>query len=113
MDLQTIALIITLVGLSGGFVWKLTRVERALSDKITDSRDEIERRQEQHSREVGETIAALRQKVNDVELHAANNYVRRDGFYKVQEALTQDIKELGRSLEGRLQRMEAKIDSKT
>ena len=113
MDIQTITLIVLIAGMAGTFIWKLSRVETALSEKITKSRDEIEIRQDQHIHAVGETIAAIRQKANDIELFAANNYVRRDGFYKVQEKLTEDIKELGRNIDVRLQRMEAKIDSKT
>lgn len=91
-------------------VWKLSQLEVRLRGDISKARDEIEMRQDQHSREFGETIAALRQKVADVELYAANNYVRRDGFYKVQEQLTADIKALGLEIKGRLERMEAKID---
>lgn len=110
---QLISLIATLLLMTAGGVWKLSRVESALRKDITDSRDEIEEKQRQHSREFGETVAAIRQKVADVELYGANNYVRREGFYKVQEALTADIKAMGDKIELRLSRMETKIDSKT
>lgn len=113
LDVAAAAHIVALIVLAASGVWKLTRVENALSEKITRSRDEIEARQDTATREVGETIAALRQKVAEVELYAANNYVRRDGFYKVRDQMTSDIKELRRELVERLDRMEVKIDSKT
>lgn len=93
--------------------WKLGQVQLALSDKISISRDEIEQRQDTNTRQIGETIAAMRQKLSDVELYGANNYIRREGFYKVQEQLTNDIKQLGEKLEARLLRMESKIDTKS
>lgn len=93
--------------------WKLGQLQLAIGDKITHARSEIEDRQDSHLREFGETAAAIRQKVADVELYTANNFIRREGFYKVQEQLTGDIKTLGEKIETRLLRMEVKLDSKT
>ena len=112
-DVQTISLIVTLLAMSAGGVWQLSRVEKALRDDINKSRDEIEEKQERAVHDVGETIAAIRQKLADVELYAANNYVRRDGFYKVQEMLTADIRALGDKIEARFVRLETKLDTKT
>lgn len=92
-------------------VWKLSQLEGSLRTDIGKAKDEIESRQDSNTRQIGETIAALRQKINDVELYSANNYVRREGFYKVQEQLTNDVKSLGEKIEKRLERMEGKIDS--
>jgi (p)ppGpp synthase/HD superfamily hydrolase len=105
IDLQTIALIVTLVSMAGGGVWKLSRVEAALRKDINDAREDIESKQERQSREFGETVAAIRQKVHDVEMYAANNYVRLDGFYKVRDELREDIRELGVQLNKRLDKM--------
>lgn len=113
LDIQTISLILTLIGISAGGVWQLSRVEKALRGDIAESRDEVERKQDRHSQEFGETVAAIRQKVADVELYAANNYVRRDGFYKVQEQMTSDIRALGDKIEARFVRLETKLDTKT
>ncbi len=113
IDTQATALIVTLIGMAVGGVWKLSRVESALRKDITDSKQEIEEKQNQHSREFGETIAAIRQKVAEVELYAANTYVRRDGFYKVRDELSADIKTAVADLKADLRRMETKIDSKT
>lgn len=113
LDIQTISLILTLIGMSAGGVWQLSRVESALRKDITHARDEIEAKLDQEVRHFGETIAAIRQKVADVELYAANNYVRRDGFYKVQEEIKAELAKVVEKLEKRLERMEVKIDSKT
>jgi hypothetical protein len=111
LDGQTITIIIALVSFAVGGVWKLSRVESALRADITAAKDEVEEKQSQHSREFGETIAALRQKIADVELYASNHYVRRDGFYKVQEQFTADLRALGDRIEARFVRLEAKIDN--
>ncbi len=113
MDLQTVAFIASLLGMAVGGIWKLTRVETALRECINASRVDVEEKQDRHSREFGETIAAIRQKVADIELFAANHYVRRDGFTQVQAQLTSDIQHLGDKIEERFIRLEAKIDTKT
>lgn len=111
--IAVVAFALNFVGTLVAGVWKLSRLEIALRSDIGKARDEIESRQDGHSREFGETIAALRQKVGEVELYGANNYVRRDGFYKVQDNLEGSIRSLGDELKARLERMEGKIDSKT
>ncbi|MGE3150338.1 MAG: hypothetical protein AB7K04_14870 [Pseudorhodoplanes sp.] len=111
-DIQTLSLILTLMGLAAGGVWKLSRVEAALRADINQSRDEIERKQERATREFGESAAAIRQKVHEVELWAANTFVRRDSFDKAQEDLKKEMKTIGDKLEARLERMEEKIDRK-
>ena len=60
----------------------------------------------------GETMSAVRQKLSDVELYAANTYVRRDGFYKAIEQVTESITDLRNEIRADLQRMEQKIDAR-
>jgi hypothetical protein len=62
-----------------------------------------------NSHDFGETIAALKQKIFDVELFASNHYVRREGMIQ----LTDSITALRSELRADLLRMEQKIDSKT
>ena len=113
MELQLIAFIVSMVGLAAGGVWQLSRVEAALRKDIISSRDDVEANLRQGSREFGETVAAMRQKMADVELYASNHYVRRDGFFQVQTQLTEDIRLLGDKIETRFVRLEAKMDTKT
>lgn len=111
--IAVLGLILTLISITGAFIWKLTRVESSLRENINEAKNEIESKQDNIVHDFGETIAAIRQKVSDVELFGAQNYVRRDGFYKVQEQLTADIRTLGDKMDARFQRLEVKIDTKT
>lgn len=116
--------IVTAFAAATRVTWKLTRVEISLREEIASSRTEVETRQDEKSREVGETISALKEqlriveqrwseKIREIELYCRDTFVRRDGFYKVREEMANDIRALGEKLEQRLERMEAKIDSKT
>jgi hypothetical protein len=110
--LSVAAFVLNLLVLVIGGTWRLSRMEVSLSNKITRTRAEIEERQDRQSREVGETVAAVREKINQVELYCRDTFVRRDGFYKVRDELAVDIKTLGEKIEARLERMESKIDSR-
>lgn len=61
-------------------------------------------------RRFGETVAALREKVKKVELDAANIYLRRHGFYKVQEQIAQAMEKMQQSIDGRFVRIEEKLE---
>lgn len=61
-------------------------------------------------REVGETFAALRTKVQEVELFSRDTFMRRDSAGKMQDALQSDFRSLGEKIDNRLERMEAKFD---
>lgn len=72
----------------------------------------------------GETIMALKQHVNDIQLQASQLYIRREGFYEsmnkmsdnlsgIRTELTGTITALRSELRDDLKRMEQKIDSKT
>lgn len=106
------AFVVNLLVLVVGGTWRLSRMEVALREEISKSRAEVEERHDRISREFGETIAAIREKIREVELFCRDTFVRRDGFYKVRDELALDIKTLGEKIEARLERMESKIDSK-
>ncbi len=90
----------------------LAKTELKLSKAITDSRNEIDGRFEKQSSEIGETIAAIRQKITDVEIWARDHFVRRDSFYKITDDLSGKIDGIGDKIDSRLERMEGKIDAK-
>lgn len=98
------------IGLAVVGTWQLSRVETALRVEITKSKDEIEERQDTHLRHTGETISALRQKINDVQLESAQTYMRRDGFYQVQQQIVADMKELGKKIDERFDKLNERID---
>lgn len=115
--------IITALGTVAGLTWKLSRVEFSLRETIQVARDEVELRQDEQVRNIGETIRGfqdhvrtvdqrLTDKIREVELFCRDTFVRRDGFYKVRDEMSADLKALGDKIETRLERMEVKIDSK-
>jgi uncharacterized small protein (DUF1192 family) len=57
----------------------------------------------------GETISALKQKINDVELFGSNHYVRREGMTE----LSSSISLLRSEIRSDMARLEQKIDQKT
>lgn len=99
-------------GGSWNLATKLAEMERSLRTSIGAAKDEVEERQDTATRQFGETIAALRQKLNEVELDMARNYMRRDSFYPARQEMSDQIKELGRTLNARLDRLETKIDGR-
>lgn len=100
---------------SGGWnlAGKLADMEKRLSQSIVEAKEEIESRQESSTKHFGETIAALRQKINDVELYGANHYLRREDMQSVKQELGTDLRDLGKELKAWLARLEQKIDTKT
>lgn len=100
-----------LVTIIGG-IWKLSQMEISLRGAIDASGKEIDERIDQQARQFGETASALRAKITEVEIWARDNFVRRDSFYKVTGDLSADIKDMGKDITARLDRMEGKIDEK-
>jgi len=95
-----------------GVTWGIARIKEAVRAEIDAHRDRFSGDIDELRKGFGETVAALRQKISEVELYAANQYVRREGFYEVQKQLAGDIKAMGEQIAARLERMELKIDSK-
>lgn len=91
--------------------WSIANIRLDLTTKIAAAKDEMENQINASIKMYGETITAIRQKINDVELYGSKEYVRREGFYKVQETLTKDIKTLGDKLDAGLQRVNDKLDN--
>lgn len=121
MDAATIAAIIAALALFTNLItnflsgsWKLStkisEMETGLRTAISDAKTEIEERQDAQRRETGEALAAMRAKINEVELEGAKNYIRRESFYQFKNELATQINNQGDKLEARLTRMEAKID---
>lgn len=96
-----------------GGTWALSQLKASVIAALTEHQKETDAEFAVVRREIGETGAALRQKINEVELWARDNYVRREGFYKVRDDLDAAISKLGDKIDNRLERMEAKIDNKS
>lgn len=92
---------------------RLAAMETKLTKEIKASKEEVERRQDDQTRDVGETIAAMRQHMVQIELYIRDHYVRRDSFIEVNRQTQDAIKGAVEDLKGRLDRMEKKLDTKT
>lgn len=115
-------------------VWKLTRVEQSLIERIATAQDAVEQKSEKQIRDLeqkhaaeirdyymrrevetklfGDTIAALRQKIADVELASEKNFIRREGFYVVRDQIVTDMKAIREQVDARFLRIEEKLDDK-
>lgn len=71
------------IGLAIGGVWALSRMESRMSSQVTKNRDDIHNELDRMRREVGEAVAAMRQKINDVELWTRDTFIRRDSFFEL------------------------------
>ena len=87
--------------------------QKILDEKFEALEREIREDMDTNRHQNGETIAAIRSKVNEVELFVRDNFVRKDTFNVVMLRLESDVKGIGDRIETRLLRMEAKIDTKT
>jgi phage shock protein A len=95
-----------------GVTWGIAKIRDTVRTEIDNHRDRFNADIDDLRKAMGETVAGLRQRIAEVELYAANQYVRREGFYEVQKQLAGDIKAMGEQIAARLERMENKIDSK-
>lgn len=117
--LAAVALLLNVLIAIIGLTWGISKIKDAVRDEIEENRVRMEAKIEDADREIasvslraGEIGMAIRTKINEVELHLRDHYVRRDSFDRVINMITDSIKVLGDKIEHRLERMEAKIDQR-
>lgn len=95
------------VGLVARLTWQLSRVEKSVRDDTRRDISRLEReavaRGETYRQEFGETAAAIRQKIHDVEVFARDHFVSKDSFEAV-------INRFERTVEKMTDRLETKFD---
>jgi hypothetical protein len=111
------SLLLTLLLQVWGGSWKLSGklsdMEQGLRNAINAAKQDIEERQDRHVHDFGETIAAIREKVREVELFVRDTYIEKDDFI-VQMKHHNDMLTMNfTNITARLDRMEKKIDQKT
>ena len=123
MDNATIAVIIAGVALlsnlfplifGGGWHLKanLTDIENRLTKAIKDSKMEIEEQQRTSVHNFGETFAALKEHVRQVEFHIRDNYIRKDDFIVHMKSHDDLLRLNFANITSRLERIEAQLDKK-
>lgn len=95
------------VGLAIRVTWSLSRIEKSLRDDMRKDVSRLEReavvRGESYRQEFGETAAAIRQKIHDVEVFSRDHFVSKDTFETV-------INRFERTVEKMTDRLEMKFD---
>jgi hypothetical protein len=128
---QAVLLLVSLWAVSVRMTWKAGETKAEIISAITKHAIEDENEFGNVRREIykavhdfGETIMALKEHTNAIQLEAARLYVRRDGFQESMKSLSDgisairsefnnNIANLRGDLRDDLKRMELKIDSKT
>jgi hypothetical protein len=109
------------LGIVAAGIWQLTRSEGKLHQAINDMAQAAAVQREQLRRELvslvdsdrrafAESVAAIRQKVNDVELQAFKTFVRRDSFHEIMNRVSAENAAFKETLKERLDRQEQKLD---
>lgn len=95
-----------------GVTWGVARLKESIGKEIAEQIEKVDAKIEAVRQATGETAAALRQKITEVELWNRDTFMRRDSFYKVMDGYGTDMRSAFEKIEARLERMESKIDSR-
>jgi hypothetical protein len=89
------------------FTWQASRVEKSMRDDFQKEIDRLERealsRGDTYRNEFGETCAAIRQKLHDVEVFTRDHFVSKDSFESA-------IRRIENSFDKMTDRLENKLD---
>lgn len=94
-----------------GATWGIGKIRDAVRDAIEKHREKYDADLDAMGRSVGEGIAAIRQKVHEVETWARDAFVRKDSFESAMGRLEDTVTNQFDKIEARLERMEGKIDN--
>jgi hypothetical protein len=123
LDGSTLAVIIAAIALALNFGqrifgggWNLQKnlaaMELRLVETIANFRKEMEEEHEKTTHDFGETIAALREHVRQVEFHLRDHYIRKDDFVVMMKSHDDLLRSNFENLNSRLKRIEERLDSK-
>ena len=111
------SLVLTVLAQVWGGSWKLSgklsEMERGLTHAINESKEEVEEKQDRAVRDFGETIAALKEHVREVEMYVRDKYIEKNDFMVQMQRHNEMLTMNFTNLTARLDRMERKLDSKT
>lgn len=100
-----------------GGTWALGKMSQDLNEKIDETKLEAERkvnfRAEGVSREVGETVRAIQQKVVDMELWNRDNFVNKRTFDAITAKTEQTLLRLEDKIDRRFDQIDRKLEKMT
>src|SRR5438445_8633933 len=105
-----ITFIINIIVLSIGGTWKLSKAKDEIYKEINGRANSVGEDVQVLRHEVGETITALKQKINDNDIYLRDHFVRRESFRLVADGLRVQIEAAVKRLEAQIDRLSDKID---
>lgn len=94
--------------------WTIWRGNQQLSERISDLRTEmhqaIDREMDAATRQFGDTVIAIRQKVTDTELWNRDNFVSKQTFNMIIAENRDSIRRLEDKIDTRFDKIEAKLE---
>ena len=107
---------VNFIGAVVGGTWVLARSRAKVVEKIDAARLELEQKihieTDQTTHNFGETVNAIRQKMNDMELWNRDNFVSKSTFSTVMEQWRTWFVRFEDKMDKRLDRIDAKLDGK-
>lgn len=95
-----------------GATWGISKIKDAVRDAIEKHREKYDNDLDNIGRSFDEGLAAIRQKMHDLETWIRDEFVRKQSFDNSATRMERTIAAEFDKLEKRLDRMEAKIDNK-
>ena len=108
------ALVVSLVTSLIVGTWTLARGQGKIDKKQVETMRNIERKIDEETdktvHDFGETVAAIRQKMTDMELWNRDTFVTKTTFDLVMQQLRSDAERLADKIDSRFDRIEAKLE---
>ena len=108
------ALILSVIVSAVTGTWNLGKSRNETDEKIAEIRLELERQidveTDQAVHDFGETVSAIRAKINEMELWNRDNFVNKATFNTVFAQVRADTERLEDKIDARFDRLEAKLD---
>ncbi len=115
--LSAIAVLLNVAVAIAGATWGIAKVNRqvkgALEKELESLHDIIHQVELREERQMGEMGLALRAKIQEVELHLRDNFIRRDVFQDTVKILSANMESQFSRLEGAINRLSDKVSALT
>lgn len=110
MDIASFALLVSAATFILNIVVHIGTGTWRISAALQETTEKLAQRIDSDNRIFGETLLALRQKINDVELKTSETYVRRDSWHQAVNQLHSQLSAIEKANDERAIRLEHKID---
>lgn len=98
------------VALTGTGIWQLSKVKTDLLAALTEHRLDVHRIVDEDRKDIQDSLAALQQRISEVETESLKTFVRRDSFHQIMERVSAENNAFKAMIEARFDRQDAKMD---